>query len=82
MKPSARDTPWVCLLACLLLAGCNPDEWQAITPAAWDSAEKRCAPNGGVQYVSADHLRSGGFRVRVICKNDMRSEFFSSAEAR
>lgn len=80
---NSRHTPRrVGLLLCLLLTGCYSERWQAVTPSAWAIAEKKCAANGGVSYVIANHLRSGGFRVKVTCENDMRAEFFSSAEAR
>ena len=78
-KPSAT-----CLSALLLLAGCIevPPKHAAVTPAAWEVATTKCAANGGINYLWTKPESPVGYRVNVICKNDMRAEFYSSTEAR
>jgi hypothetical protein len=58
-------------------------KYRAITADGIAVAEAKCAKNDGVNYVTSELDRvTKGFMLRVICKNGMIAEQYTSTPAR
>lgn len=69
------------VVLCLLLAGCV-DKWTAVTPEAYASAERACAPNDGLGWLSTESYGDGEeYKVKARCRNGLLAEFWSKRRA-